>query len=95
MTIPVKLTRAHQVTLPKRLLERAGWLDQEFFVADLTEEGLILKPLTVNCRPPLASLADLQRHFAKIGITQRGVREAVAWSRRQARSVLHQHREKR
>ena len=92
MFIPVKLTRAHQVTLPKRLLERAGWLSQEFFVADLRGDSLVLKPLTMESRPPLASLADLRRHFARIRITRRDVHQAVAWARRQERPA---HRRRR
>ncbi len=82
MPIPVKLTRAHQVTLPKRLLEKAGWLDKEFFVAELKADYLILKPLTMNQRPVLKSFEDLRRHFARIGITRKDLRDAVAWARR-------------
>lgn len=82
MPIPVKLTRAHQVTLPKRLLERAGWMDQEFFVADLKGDCLVLKPLALTQRPVLSSFEDLRRHFARVGITQKDVRGAVAWGRR-------------
>ena len=82
MAIPVKLTRAHQVTLPKRLLEQAGWLHQEYFVADLKGSVLILRPLaTSESRSPIASFEDLRRHFAHIGITQRDVDDAVAWAR--------------
>ena len=95
MPIPVKLTRSHQVTLPKRLLERAGWLDQEFFVADLKDQSLILKPLTLESRAPLASLSDLRRHFARIGVTRRDVREAVAWARRGEHPKPPRHRAKR
>lgn len=87
MPIPVKLTRAHQVTLPKRLLERAGWLEQEFFVADLKEDALVLKPLTMESGSPLRNLADLRRHFARLKITQRDVQEAVAWARGQKRTA--------
>ncbi len=86
MAVPVKLTRAHQVTLPKRLLEQAGWLDQEYFVADLKGEYLILKPLTMPSQEPVTSFEGLRRHFAKIGITQRDVRHAVRWARRQKAS---------
>ncbi len=82
MAIPVKLTRAHQVTLPKRLLERAGWLNQEFFVAELKADYLVLKPLTMTQRPALRSLDDLRRHFARIGITRKDLRDAVKWARR-------------
>lgn len=83
MPVPVKLTRSHQVTLPKRLLKQAGWLDQEFFVADLRGEYLVLKPLTLDSRPSVASFEDLRRHFARIGITARDTRAAVRWARRQ------------
>lgn len=86
MAIPVKLTRAHQVTLPKRLLEQAGWLEQEYFVADLKGEYLILKPLAVPPQEPVTSFEGLQRHFAKIGITQGDVRNAVRWTRRKKAS---------
>ena len=92
MPIPVKLTRAHQVTLPKRLLERAGWLNQEFFVADLRNDSLILKPLTMAARHSVANLSDLRRHFAKIGITRRDVRDAVAWARQQEDVGRQRHR---
>ena len=85
MAIPVKLTRAHQVTLPKRLLERAGWLRQEYFIADLQGGALILKPITITARPPLASLVELRRHFAALGVTKRDVADAVAWTRRKTR----------
>ena len=95
MPIPVKLTRACQVTLPKRLLEQAGWLNQEFFVADLKGDCLILKPLTMEPRPPLASFVDLRRHFARIGVTQLDVRNAVAWARRRERKPLRHRRAKR
>ena len=92
MPIPVKLTRSHQVTLPKRLLERAGWGKQEFFVADLKGGCLILKPLTMNPQPALTGFADLQRHFARIGITQRDVRKAVTWARDQEPPRVRQRR---
>ena len=81
MPIPVKMTRAHQITLPKRLLKEVGWLDKEFFVADVQGQYLVLKPLTFDSRSPLASLADLRRHFAKLKVTPRDVRQAVAWAR--------------
>lgn len=97
MPIPVKLTRAHQVTLPKRLLEQAGWMNREYFVADLKGDALILRPLTVKAepQPPLTSFADLRRHFQRIGITQRDVKQAVAWARRQEPLSKHQRRAKR
>lgn len=86
MAIPVKLTRAHQVTLPKRLLKQAGWLDQEFFVADLRGDYLVLKPLDMESRPAIKTFEDLQRHFAKVGITQKDVQKAVAWARQSEKS---------
>ncbi|MDP3722149.1 MAG: hypothetical protein Q8R91_01460 [Candidatus Omnitrophota bacterium] len=92
MPVPVKLTRSHQVTLPKRLLERAGWVNQEFFVADLKGGCLILKPLTMDLHSTLASFADLRRHFARIGITQRDVRNAVTWARGQEHPRVRQRR---
>ena len=85
MPIPVKLTRAHQITLPKRLLERAGWLKQEFFVADLKGNYLVLKPLTLESTPAVASFEDLRRHFAHIGMTRKDVHEAVRWARKDER----------
>ncbi len=81
MPIPVKLTRAHQVTLPKRLLKQAGWLNQEFFVAELKEDYLVLKPLRMESRAPLASFDDLRRHFKRIGVTGQDVHQAVQWAR--------------
>ncbi len=87
MPIPVKLTRAHQVTLPKRLLQQAGWLSQEFFVADLKGGRLILSPLTISAPPAVSSLSELRKHFSRIGITQRDVRHAVSWARRHERAV--------
>ena len=82
MTIPVKLTRAHQVTLPKRLLARAGWLEQEYFVAELRDDALILKPMTAASATAPTSLADLRRHFARLGVTRHDAEAAVAWARR-------------
>ena len=87
MPIPIKMTRAHQVTLPKRLLERAGWMGYEFFVADLENDRLFLTPLTLKNHVPLASLSGLRRHFSKLGITQGDVQDAIQWARRQKRSV--------
>ena len=81
MAVLVKLTRSHQVTLPKRLLEQAGWAHQEYFVADLKEGALVLTPMTLDAHTPTASIADLRRHFARLGVTQRDVRDAVAWVR--------------
>ena len=83
MAIPVKLTRAHQVTLPKRLLKQAGWLNQEYFVADLKGDYLVLKPMRIESREPLKSFEDLRRHFAKLGVTSGDVRKAVTWARQQ------------
>lgn len=94
MAVPVKLTRAHQVTLPTRLLKQAGWLSQEYFVADLQQGALILKPMAVTSQP-LASLADLRRRFAQLGITQCDVSDAVDWTRRQTRSGGRRRRAKR
>ncbi|OGX40054.1 MAG: hypothetical protein A3C53_07160 [Omnitrophica WOR_2 bacterium RIFCSPHIGHO2_02_FULL_68_15] len=86
MPIPVKLTRAHQVTLPKRLLERAGWTRQEFFVADLEGGALVLKPLMVEPRTRIADFDALRRHFTRLGITSRDVQDAVAWARARSAS---------
>ena len=83
MTVPVKLTRAHQVTLPKRLLAQAGWLDQEYFVAELQGGALVLTPMTRDAAPAVASFDDLRRHFARLGVTQHDVADAVRWARRQ------------
>ena len=93
MAIPVKLTRAHQVTLPTRLLKQAGWLKQEYFVADLHQGALVLKPMTVTSQP-LASLANLRRHFAQLGITPCDVSDAVAWARRPQRPTSRRRRAK-
>ena len=95
MAVPVKLTRAHQVTLPKRLLAQAGWLNQEYFVADLRGDYLVLKPLTMESRGTVASFEDLRRHFAKVGVTGGDVREAVAWARQQKRQGKQPHRARR
>lgn len=83
MAVPVKLTRAHQVTLPKRLLDQAGWEGQEYFLADLHGGSLILTPITLDAARPLANFDDLRRHFARIGVTRRDVTAAVRWARRQ------------
>ncbi|MBI3333798.1 MAG: hypothetical protein HYZ93_06895 [Candidatus Omnitrophica bacterium] len=93
MPIPVKLTRAHQVTLPKKLLERAGWLKQEFFVAELKGNYLLLKPLSLEPSPqaPMASFEDLRRHFARIGITRKEIHRAVRWARRAERVARRRH----
>ncbi len=95
MSIPVKLTRANQVTLPKRLLERAGWLHQHYFVADLEGGALVLKPMKTALRPPVANLAELRRHFASLGITSCDVSDAVAWARRPARQAPSRRRTRR
>ena len=81
MAIPVKLTRAHQVTLPKRLLKQAGWLNQQYFVADLRGDYLVLKPMRFESEKRVSSFEDLQRHFAKLGVTSGDVHKAVAWAR--------------
>lgn len=81
MSIPVKMTRSHQVTLPKKLLEKAGWLNCDFFVADFEKDHLILKPLSLKPEKTLASLSELRKHFSKIGVTATDVKEAVSWAR--------------
>lgn len=83
MAVPVKLTRAHQVTLPKRLLDQAGWEGQEYFLADLKGDSLVLTPMTLDAARPLADFDELRRHFARIGVTQRDVAAAVQWARHQ------------
>ena len=85
MAIPVKLTRANQVTLPTRLLKQAGWLNQEYFVADLKGDYLVLKPMQFGSEKRVSSFEDLRRHFAKLGVTSSDVDKAVAWAREQAR----------
>ncbi len=91
MAIPLKMTRSHQVTLPKRLLEQAGWLKQDFFVAELKGDYLVLKPMTLESRPPVANFEDLRRHFKRIGITQQDVHNAVQWARSQSQSQKKRH----
>lgn len=95
MPIPVKLTRAHQVALPKRLLEKAGWTDQDFFLAELEGSRLVLSPLRMEEHAPPASFSDLKRHFTKIGITQKTVQEAIRWARQAKESVYRRRRTKR
>ena len=92
MAIPVKVTRAHQVTLPKRLLNEAGWEGQEYFLADLHGGSLVLTPMTLDAARPLASFDDLRRHFARIGVTRRDATAAVRWARRQAGDVSRRRR---
>ena len=86
MAIPVKLTRAHQVTLPTRLLKQAGWVNQEYFVADLQRGALVLTPMTLDAVRPVANFDELRRHFARIGVTERDVSAAVRWARRRSTS---------
>ncbi len=95
MMIPVKLTRAHQVTLPKRLLERAGWLGQEYFVAELQDDALTFKPVAMTASQPVTNLAELRRHFARVGVTKRDVANAVAWARRPEQMTRRPRRTKR
>ena len=85
MAIPVKLTRAHQVTLPVRLLKQAGWLHQEYFVADVKGGYLVLKPMQFESEQRVSTFEDLRRHFATLGVTSRDVHKAVAWARQQDR----------
>ncbi len=95
MAIPVKLTRAHQVTLPKRFLEQAGWVDQEYFLADLRGGALVLTPIRLSGHAPITSFAELRRHFARIGITRREITEAVSWARQHVGSAPKPRRAKR
>lgn len=95
MAVPVKLTRANQVTLPKRLLERAGWLRAGYFLADLEENALVLRPLKATSITPLASLTDLRRHFKRLGITPSDVEDAVAWARQREPSTTPRRRARR
>lgn len=89
MTIPVKLTRAHQVTLPKRLLDQAGWEGQEYFLAALQGGSLVLTPMTPDAARPLANFDELRQHFARVGVTPRDVTDAVRWARRQPPQPRH------
>lgn len=74
-----KLTAKNQLTLPKAVL--SSFRDAKYF--DVTEDNgrIVLTPVRLNRADAVrAKLADL-------GLTEKDVAEAVAWSRKKTRKA--------
>ncbi|HXB96912.1 MAG TPA: AbrB/MazE/SpoVT family DNA-binding domain-containing protein [bacterium] len=75
-----KLSSKNQLTLPKAVLK--NYPDVEYFDVNISvaEGGILLKPV----RPETQSspLEAMRTHFKRLGITEKDIRDAVQWARR-------------
>ena len=68
-----KKTSKNQLTLPKKVVER--FPDVEYFDVRVDDAQIILAPV----RP--GQLQQVQARLKQLGISERDVRDAVAWAR--------------
>jgi hypothetical protein len=74
-----KLTAKNQLTLPKAALSSCPGI--QYFEVSADNGRIVLTPVRLN-------RADAVRaKLAELGVTERDVTEAVAWSRRRARKT--------
>lgn len=73
-----KKTSKNQLTLPKRVVER--FPDVEYFDVRVDDAQIILAPV----RP--GQLRQVQARLKQLGISERDVRDAVAWARSSGRN---------
>ena len=68
-----KKTVKNQITLPKKIVEK--FPDVEYFDVHVDNGNIVLKPVNPN------RIDDVHDKLAKLGITERDIRDAVNWAR--------------
>ena len=76
-----KKTAKNQITLPKEIAR--NFPDTEYFDVVLDDNQIILRP--VKIQPVTSDLEKVRQKMEKLGITEKDVEEAIAWSRRSAK----------
>jgi hypothetical protein len=72
-----KKTVKNQLTLPKKIADR--FPATEYFDVRIENGSIILRPV----RPD--GIEEVREKLARLGITERDVRDAIAWGRRSRR----------
>jgi hypothetical protein len=68
-----KMTAKNQLTLPKRITEAVG--TPQYFEVQVRDGSIILTPVRIQ------GANAVRAKLAELGITEKDVAEAVAWSR--------------
>lgn len=73
-----KLTSKNQLTLPKKVVEQVR---ADYYSVRTEGQSIVLTPVK------LGGLEAVQEKLAALGITQRDVKSAVTWARKQKRTA--------
>jgi hypothetical protein len=76
-----KKTSKNQLTLPKEIVKE--FPDTDYFDVTVEERKIILMPVKIT--PVDMTLDDVRDKMKKLGITQKDVTEAIAWTRKKKR----------
>jgi hypothetical protein len=68
-----KKTSKNQLTLPKRVADQ--FPDAEYFDVGVEQGRIVLRPVSFR------SAFDVRERLGRLGITEKDVRDAVAWAR--------------
>ncbi len=74
----VKKTSKNQITLPKETVKRFPSTD--YFEVRIEEDRIVLVP--VKTAPSNLTLEKIRKKIKRAGLTERDVREAIYWARR-------------
>lgn len=74
-----KRTYKNQITLPKKVMEKFEGV--EYFQAEVQEGKIVLDPVQITSASE-SVLGQVRRKAAALGLTDKDVEDAVAWSRR-------------
>lgn len=74
-----KKTSKNQITLPKAIAN--AFSDAQYFDIRIEDNKILLMPVKIS--PAGSNLASVREKMRRLGITEKGVSEAVRWARSQ------------
>jgi hypothetical protein len=76
-----KKTTKNQITLPKDIVK--NFPDTIYFDVTVNDDQIMLRP--VRILPAKSVLSDVRLKMQKLSITEKDVKEAIAWARKSTR----------
>ena len=72
-----KKTSRNQITIPKSIANKFS--DTTYFDVQLTDKYIVLKPVRIDTTG--GTLEKVRSKMGKLGITEKDIKEAIAWTR--------------
>ena len=76
-----KRTSKNQITLPREIVK--NFPDTTYFDVVMDNDQILLRP--VKFMPSESTLEKVRLKMNKLGITEKDIKEAIAWARRSTR----------